>query len=58
MAATQTTATTDGIYALATLFPGVCYVVVGLILMFAYPLTKKVVEENAFKLEAKRSLNN
>ena len=54
MAATQTTATTDGIYALATLFPGVCYVVVGLILMFAYPLSKKVVNENSIKLETMR----
>ena len=57
-AAVQSTAATNGIYTLATLFPGVCYIVVALILMFAYPLTKKVVEENAFKLEAKRSLNN
>ena len=54
MAATQTTATTDGIYALATLFPGACYIVVGLILMFAYPLSKKVVNENNLKLEAMR----
>ena len=54
MAATQTTATTDGIYALATLFPGVCYIVVGLILMFAYPLSKKVVNENNLKLESMR----
>ena len=57
-AAVQSTAATNGIYTLATLFPGVCYIVVALILMFAYPLTKKVVEENALKLEAKRSLNN
>ncbi|QJA07771.1 MFS transporter [Romboutsia sp. CE17] len=55
MAATQSTATTDGIYALATLFPGACYIVVGLILMFAYPLSKKVVNENNLKLEAMRS---
>ena len=54
-AAVQTTATTDGIYTLATLFPGVCYIVVGLILMFAYPLSKKVVEENNCKLKAKRA---
>ena len=55
MAATQTTATTDGIYTLATLFPGACYIVVGLILMFAYPLSKKVVNENNLKLQAMRS---
>ena len=54
----QSTSATDGIYTLATLFPGVCYIVVGLILMFAYPLTKKAVEENANKLKVKRSLNN
>ena len=55
MVATQTTATTDGIYALATLFPGACYIIVALILMFAYPLSKKVVEENAAKLSAMHS---
>ena len=56
--AVQTQSTTDGIYTLATLFPGVCYIVVGLILMFAYPLSKKVVEENAVKLKSRRSSNN
>ena len=56
--AVQTQTAVDGIYTLATLFPGVCYIVVGLILMFAYPLSKKVVQENTLKLEAKRSLNN
>ena len=55
MVATQTTATTDGIYAIATLFPGACYIIVALILMFAYPLSKKVVEENAAKLSAMHS---
>ena len=55
LAATQTAATTDGIYTLATLFPGACYIVVGLILMFIYPLSKKVVKENTLKLEAMRS---
>ena len=56
--AVQSATATNGIYTLATLFPGVCYIVVGLILMFAYPLSKKVVEENNRKLVAKRSLNN
>ena len=56
--AVQTTTTTDGIYTLATLFPGVCYIVVGLILMFSYTLTKKVVEEYANTLKVKRSINN
>lgn len=53
--AIQTSATLDGIYSLSTLFPGVCFMVVALILMFAYPLSKKVVEENSRKLEAMRS---
>ena len=56
--AVQAQSTTDGIYTLATLFPGVCYIVVGLILMLAYPLTKKVVEENNLKLQVRRSSNN
>ena len=55
IAATQTASTLDGIYTLATLFPGVCYLVVGLILMFVYPLSKKVVKENNLKLEAMRN---
>lgn len=54
LAATQTEAVRGGIYTVATLFPGVCYVIVALILMFAYPLTKKVVEENSAKLAAMR----
>ena len=57
MAATQSTATTDGIYTLATLFPGACYIIVGLILMFIYPLNKKVVNENSLKLEEMRNSN-
>ena len=54
LAATQTVEVTNGIYTVATLFPGVCYIIVALILMFAYPLTKKVVEENSAKLAAMR----
>ena len=54
MATTQTVEVTNGIYTIATLFPGVCYIVAGLILMFAYPLGKKVVESNAAKLAAMR----
>lgn len=54
LAATQTEAVRGGIYTVATLFPGVCYVIVALILMFAYPLTKKAVNENAVKLAEKR----
>ena len=50
LATVQVESVKDGIYALATLFPGVCYILAGLLLMFAYPLTKKVVEENVIKL--------
>ena len=54
LAATQTTQVTEGIYTIATIFPAVCYIAVGLILIFAYPLSKKVVEENASKLSLMR----
>ena len=56
LAATQTTQVTDGIYTIATIFPAVCYIAVGLILIFAYPLSKKVVEENASKLSLMREV--
>lgn len=43
----QTGSRDDGtIYAVATLAPAVCYLIVGLILVFGYPLSRKVVEEN------------
>ena len=58
LAATQTESVASGIYTIATLFPGVCYIIVGLILMFAYPLTKKVVKENALRLEAMHRVNS
>ena len=54
LATVQTTAVTDGIYALSTLFPGVGYILVGLVFMFIYPLSKKVVEENVSKLSQMR----
>ena len=56
--AVQSATATNGIYTLATLFPGVCYIVVALILMFIYPLSKKVAEENANTLKVKRSVND
>ena len=49
-AATQTAAVTGGIYTMSTLFVGIFFVVAALIFMFAYPLSKKVVEENTAKL--------
>ena len=57
LAASQTTEVVNGIYNLFTLFPGVCYLIVGLILTFAYPLSKKVVEENSRILNEKRANN-
>ena len=45
----------EGIYTLSTLFPGVCYILAGLLMMFAYPLTKKVVEGNIEKLASLRA---
>ena len=51
----QTTAVTDAIYSLATGFPAVAYIVVALILAFAYPLNKKIVQENSEKLAKMRT---
>lgn len=42
----QTKDVSDGIYNVATLFPGLLYVGVGLALLFVYPLNKKRVDEN------------
>ena len=53
-AATQTVAVTEAIYTVSSLLPGVCYISIGLILAFAYPLSKKVVEENSSKLTQMR----
>ena len=58
LAASQTPEVLQGIYNLSTLFPGVCYLLVGLILTFAYPLSKKVVEENSRILNERRTKNN
>lgn len=54
LASVQTESVKEGIYGLSTLFPGVCYIIAALILIFAYPLTKKVVEENIAKLAKRR----
>lgn len=54
VATVQSAETIKGIYAMATLFPAAGYILIGLILMFAYPLTKKAVNENAVKLAEKR----
>ncbi len=36
----------EGIYSLATLVPGIAYLLAGLTLLFLYPLGKKQVEKN------------
>ena len=50
LAATQVESVKTGIYALSTLFPAICYILAGVLLMATYPLTKKVVQENVAKL--------
>ncbi len=53
-AAAQTDLVANRIYTIATLIPGICYVVVFLIMQFAYPLSKRAVEENTALLQEKR----
>jgi len=48
--ATQTAQVTESIYTVSTIFPGICYISIGLILAFVYPLSKKVVDQNSSKL--------
>ncbi len=53
----QTQSVKDGIYNCSTLLPGICYLVVFLLLTFVYPLNKKRVDENAKLLEERRQGN-
>lgn len=50
----QTQEVVDGIYNVATLYPGILYIAVGFTLMFVYPLSKRRVNENVAVLKAKR----
>lgn len=50
----QTKEVVDGIYNVATLYPGILYIAVGLTLIFIYPLGKKQVNENTILLKMKR----
>lgn len=52
--ASQTEAVKEEIYNLANFVPGVLYLVVALLLIFAYPLSRKVVNENSAILEKRR----
>lgn len=53
----QTQHVKDGIYTCSTLLPGICYLIVFLLMAFVYPLNKKRVDENAKLLEEKRQGN-
>ena len=53
-AVSQTEIVSERIYTVATLVPGVCYLIVFLIMQFAYPLTRKEVEKNTAILREKR----
>lgn len=50
----QTEAVSEKIYTVATLIPGICYLIVFLIMQFKYPLTRKEVEKNTAILREKR----
>ena len=50
----QTTEVVQKIYSVATFAPAICYLTVGLILVFAYPLSRKKVEENTRILQERR----
>lgn len=54
-AAAQTEAVAERIYTVATLVPGVCYLIVFLIMQFRYPLTRREVEKNTAILQERRS---
>ena len=53
-ASSQTEIVSERIYTISTLVPGVCYLLVFLVMWFFYPLSKRVVEENAEILRRKR----
>ena len=53
-AAAQTAEVQGGIYGIATLFPGIVYILVGLVMIFLYPLSKKIVIQNTEELKRRR----
>ena len=53
-APSQTPEVAEKIYTVATLVPGICYLIVFLIIQFAYPLTREEVEKNTALLREKR----
>ena len=54
-AAAQTEIVAERIYTVATLIPGVCFLIVFLIMQLGYPLNRKVVEENGRILAKRRN---
>lgn len=50
----QTAAVANGIYNIATVVPGILYIIVGLALIFIYPLNRKKVENNIAVLKKRR----
>lgn len=50
----QTAAVSDRIYTIATLAPGICYLIVFFIMQFWYPLSRREVEKNTAILKEKR----
>ena len=57
-APSQTQEVEESIYVIATVFPAIAYLGVGLILFFVYPLSKKRVEENIAELKSRHKDKN
>lgn len=55
LATVQTESVTTNIYRVATIAPAICFLAVTLILAFIYPLSKKLVLENATELERRHN---
>lgn len=51
----QTEAVKHGIYSISTIWMGLFFIVVALILLFIFPLNKKTVDQNAAELESRRA---
>lgn len=54
----QAPAVTDKLYTVTTLSQGTAFIIVGLILLFVYPLSKKKIEENGKVLKERRANAN
>ena len=54
----QSQETLDGIYGLGTLVPGIIYLIIAIILIFLYPLTKQRLNQLTVDLAKKRKVKN